>query len=880
MEKRKVISVCDTIHDFKDLKKHKNKFYEAFVKEYDGPETSTIEDYVMEYMEIDGDDDNEKIDPEYIRQNTKPYFTSKIYELTSSNFKHLLWSLCDSHYQTNEDIKIIADANGLPYSLLCDFGNEIKIPKLILTEASRYDRLIDKPTYCFQNRPTTASLFKEDGNLFGLNFINVNTVNGISYMKYNYTKRESNSKSQSTNDDIEIKLDEYIKNYNGTDGKLKAFLADVVKNMYERYFNKKRKNPVELKSSQYRPLLLELLKKAKKVYKLRYKEFGFYDEDTDTVSFDKYSKHFVSILFDFKRAGDQLQAESAKQSNSIFVSLDKIAIAYAYHIGVPCIKTSEFGANKDDIDQDIDLNDEQKTKKIRKKLMFYNFHKDAVINSINNKKFYIVSIESSLKTIQEYERFLALLSQNYNTVNILMLQKMIFNTIQKSIKILNLNPTQDKQRVSARSKEQKNINIYKYRYFTQFNALIHIFLFNILEHILHSSVINQYRQFVQECEASDQSLESLKQIFDKIENNMIYKFIKCLNISDNRNTDYIQLILKYYYHNFPGIRILYDREDPTMNIYNMMPQNSLITDYINANTAKYPDIKSKTFKKQNIEINTNILKEYNDAINNTIMDIQLTMPVLQNYLDLQNELEKQSSLQQQQSFFEGIYYVNEDILDNMKQLEAEGELDKNKMRIKLEIFMQNDLENDKSKVSKILASISEDIIRYKDLIDHLFNDTFVDDYILKPHQNRVQSGGGRQLTSHYDLFVKELDYIYNDRDKHTNDFTKLLLIFFVKSLDIFKPNGNFSQSFTKYYYKRLTSSRSRSRSKTNSASKFSSKRSTPVSIAILKTKSTSKSLSKHSAASTVSHRSNTNSASKRSAASTISSDSQHSPIKK
>ncbi len=69
MEKTKVFSVCDTIHDF-DLKN--NKFYDAFVQEHNIPSSGKIEKYIMNYMNIDKNDDNETIDLEYVRQTNLP----------------------------------------------------------------------------------------------------------------------------------------------------------------------------------------------------------------------------------------------------------------------------------------------------------------------------------------------------------------------------------------------------------------------------------------------------------------------------------------------------------------------------------------------------------------------------------------------------------------------------------------------------------------------------------------------------------------------------------------------------------------------------------------------------------------------------------------
>ena len=862
MEKTKVISVCDTIHDF-DLKN--NKFYDAFVQEHNIPSSGKIEKYIMNYMNIDKNDDNETIDLEYVRQTNLPYFTSRTYDITSKDFKTLLWSMCNSHYQPNEDINIIADATLLPYSLLCNFGNEIKTPNLLLTEAAKYDRLIDKPTDCLRNRPTTASLFKSNGNLFGLNFITVETINGTQLMKYSYN----------TTGVHQIALDKYIYEQRLVGKKLKPFLADVVTNMYKRYFNKKRKESTQ--ALNHTTDLLTLLNKVEKVYKLKHTDFGFYNKDTDTVTFDEYSKQYVNILFDFKRAGDQLQIESAKQSNSIFLSNDQVAITYAYHIGVPCIKTSRFGSCKKDndeiavIDDDDDDPGEIEENETRRKLVYYNLSKDAVINALDNKEYYTKMIEIWFEQLENYFYFLTAISQTYDIEKIKRIQSLIFNTMLKSMDMLKLNPKQDKERESARSKGRANTNkgMYKYRYFHKFNAIMHGFLWNVLNHIMYSqNTIKEYTDYQNEYQTSDKSLESLKTMHNKMQNNVIYKFIKCLNINDDRNTDYFQLIFKYYNNNLPTIRILYDKQDPTMNLYTMMEPKISISNYILANTAKYPAISSKPLNKQKNEINTLIFKQYNDAINDVVMDIQLAMPIFQNFLDLKNELEKQSSLQKQQSFFS---------IDG--DSESNGELDTKKTKIILETFMQSDLENDKSKVSKLLRKINEDISKYKDMIDSLFKPNFVDEFILEPEppHNQVQSGGDEQPT-HYTLFVKELDYIYNNRDAVTNDFTKLLLIFFVKSSDIFRANGTFSKSFTKFYCRKMTSLRS----KPNSVIKSSSKRSTvstPVSIS--KPNSVKASSSKRSVASAAStiepirkYNSKLQSSSTRSAASTLKQNSQ------
>lgn len=848
MEKTKVISACDTIHDF-DLKN--NQFYDAFVQEHNIPTSGKIEKYIMNYMNIDKNDNNETIDLEYVRQTNLPYFTSRTYDITSDDFKHILWSMCNSHYQPNEDITIIADANVLPYSLLCNFGNEIKTPKLLLTEATKYDRLIDKPTECFQNRPITASLFKSNGNLFGLNFINVGTTNdGKQMINYSYNN----------NDVIQVDLDKYVYEQQQGEKKLKSFLANVVTNMYQRYFNKKRKEPQMLTHTTD---LLTLLNKVEKVYKLKHTDFGFYDKDTDTITFDEYSKQFVNILFDFKRAGDQLQVESAKQSNSIFISGDQLAIAYAYHIGIPCIKPSRFGSSKKNNNDIVEIDDndddnEPEKKDTRRKLVYYNLSKDAVINALDNKEYYSKMIDILFKQLEEYSDFLSTISQLYNTEEIERIKSLMLNAIHKSIDMLKLNPKQDKERVSARSKvhtNDTNKSMYKYRYFHKFNILMHGFLCTVLNHIVFlDNTEKEYKQHKLEYQTSDKSIDSLKTMYNKMENNVTYKFIKFLNINDDAdiNKDYIQLIFRYYNRSFYKINILYDKQDPTLNLYTMMEPKISISDYILANTAKHPDLKSKPLNKQKNEINTLIFKQYNETIDDVIMDIQLAMPIFHNFLDLKNELEKQSSLQKQQSFF---------AIDGDSN--GDGELDTKIAKITLETFMQSDLENDKSKVSKLLRQINEDISEYKDMIDSLFKPNFVDEFILEPEplHNQVQSGGDEQPT-HYKLFVKELDYIYNNRDAVTNDFTKLLLIFFAKSSDIFRTNGTFSKSFTKYYCRRLTSLRSR----TNSVIKSLSKRST-VSTPVSKPKSVK---SSSSVASTLKSKSVKASSSKRSTASAAS----------
>jgi len=79
--------------------------------------------------------------------------------------------------------------------------------------------------------------------------------------------------------------------------------------------------------------------------------------------------NFVGALFDFKRVGDQLQVETAKQLDAIFISQDKIAIAYACLKGIPCILTISdfqylifFNFDNDYIKQNINLLDKELNK--------------------------------------------------------------------------------------------------------------------------------------------------------------------------------------------------------------------------------------------------------------------------------------------------------------------------------------------------------------------------------------------------------------------------------------------------------------------------------------------------------------------------------------
>lgn len=297
------LSVLDTIHDF-GKECHKIRYYNDFLRSQRENHVSNPETVVDEKFEMNIARDEvinfETLDISNILETDK--FCLLIQDVNNEAFKLFLGTLISQN--EGGRIQMITDTTNLSQNTFCSIQIDDIKGAIIVTDATKFDRgraqAIDN--ICVQERTIEVSLNgdslnKDQRNLFALKVIKT-YPNQIEYSIREFTHQ--------------INLDEYI---NRRPSKL-PFYIQLIRSLNQGSFKKTSR------------LLERLLGDLDILYGL--KQGQHYQS----------KQELANILFDLKRSGDQLQVKTAKLSNTVFVSNDRISASYAKAIGVPTIRTT------------------------------------------------------------------------------------------------------------------------------------------------------------------------------------------------------------------------------------------------------------------------------------------------------------------------------------------------------------------------------------------------------------------------------------------------------------------------------------------------------------------------------------------------------------
>jgi len=840
--KIKMISVCDTIHDFgKDDGLKGNTFYDAFLKDNGGASypSSGIENFVLENLNIKDIENPVSIeetaekradDAKNQLHRNHIFYTIKTNDVSSSYFKIYLGTIV-SQYFRDRDITFLADYSLLKREVICNLDIPLRKPYILISEATLYDHPISNETPCMPRKEIPVELTAAEGNLFGLSSISLEGPKNDPHFKYVYALSDNELPEVTT-----VSISKFTEKQSSLESKYRTFIFDVVESMYKRMNGR---NP-----DTNKPSLPNLLQSIYKVYGLNHKAFKFYIDDK--VHNTRLAKKFVNILFDFKRAGDQMQVKSAENSKSIFISNDRVAIAYAYYLGIASIKPSLVHTTSPDVTVSPAATSASSqtsqapsdTQKKEMKIALYNFDPNEVFSAIKNESYYKALIEDILsRRFPSYNTYIVQL-RNELHLDIPIIQGLtdiIKNIILKSIKLLQYDPNESMQqsnmttRSHTRREEQMNAmtdedifidrNIYIYKYIHSFNIILHTILLNILNHMqsdsLYSSMMNDFIGIYTSIKDTG-NVEHFQMLLDKIYSNPYFCMIKILPVDTIDNYVFIyNLIQKYmkiglYQH----LEILYDFNDPFHNTYyTLKPPRANFTwrDYVERNISQI-NKKLSDPEKVLIYLNSNILQKHNDVIIQTMLEVKVpAIGIFEEYIRLFERLNKEIEDRKLKPESNGMV-IDKDIKDLFTEAQIQSLNTITNIRLKLESFMQNTLENTNKKLFYNLQNIYDDFREYRQYFDILWMNSkgegdmprFITKYML--NKPRKQQGGSRSI-SHYSLFTKELDHIYNQSDKVTNDFTKLLVMFIVNRFNIFTSEGNFTHTFanefSKHYIRKL-----------------------------------------------------------------------------
>jgi len=285
--------------------------------------------------------------------------------------KHILAQICST--VSNNNINFIIDNTPIAQNLYCNFKTRDNPSKIIISEAKYYDSTtnnIPKFINCKDdNKTPPVILSKASGNLFSFDsFILKNdgrkAIDGVFQYMYNY-----NYNGVVFNGSENINLETYKNQYMTTTDNTKSY-KKIIENIILYEMRLSDTGPFTLITRD--PMIYDTnIKKIERIYKIAFiNENSIYDNDIII--------YFIGMLFDLKRVGDQLQVETANKTKGIFITEDKIASAYAYLKGVPCIRMKW------------------------NYLVFYNFNNKKIIKKIRNIKNYNDLINISNGNVPAY----------------------------------------------------------------------------------------------------------------------------------------------------------------------------------------------------------------------------------------------------------------------------------------------------------------------------------------------------------------------------------------------------------------------------------------------------------------------------------------------
>jgi hypothetical protein len=759
------LCAADTIHDFwGDLNKNNifKEYIDVTMSEYlTGFNKASIEDDVFkQILHID-----ESTIPDIANIDKDRPFSIIVDNVTDPAFKHLLGAI--SATANDRNIHYITDTTLLSKKIICD----IKITKadvmtgaFVISEATYYDSGTDKEKdgICTIESNIDAKLTKSKGNLFGLNSISVGkNANNETHFSYSY-----NNFPETT-----IKIKDFIKYQNeaqndpNNKNRNKNFFIKTIDLLpaASNTSNKKTKKGGGggTKRAADSNKLETVFNILKNVYKLDVSNFDF----SSKISIFK----FMSILFDFKRAGDQLQVMSAKKNKNVFISNDKISIAYATLSGIPCIKTSAFGAKTG-------------TDHRKRKLVFYNFDKDKIVREVlNNKDYYKDAILYNISTLEKFipncERFQLkvkeLLFAKHNNATFskfkspytvakinqlyIQLQDNLKRSVEKSEAILNIstNLAGDMQsahmgrKVAAKAttsdlNEESNKRVFFHNYVFQYNIIVCMLLKYLLSVDLNNNIEDLKAQIQNKQDVAESDLKAF------IASDFRIQIAHLLKLSDT-TLDFCLDTIRHYIENH-NTDILYTNIDEKFDKDDF---NKIITTI------------------------TNVPKRYKDQ--------KIDIPVISKYIKLINSTNWSSGPNKTTLlFFNPIF----------KQIECKSAI------------------LPKQEIQKFHNKLVEDIYEYNSTLKEL--STHIAIFDIKPIQ--IMRGGvpysqkskprntkiiediakflSQKQYTYYDLFIDDFEETKQQEDNSiVNQFYEIMVFYFIRLFKVFDEYGNISGKY-------------------------------------------------------------------------------------
>jgi hypothetical protein len=797
----RALCIADTIHDFgADLKdnqyykffmtKNRQTFYDLLAKEPLNC-TYSVEKDILDMFRIDDENINVPFkDKDAVHIGPK-LFAFVINDVTDNNFKQFLGAVTATGTAVAGEkfgnIHFLTDTNKLSNSTLCSLEYLNRNGQLIICEATDFDRgLILKEDECVHRHKIDVTLPRN--NLFGLDSIRTFTdrTTHLRHIEYSFTENgvQNNTLLNTSNFILEQRsLTERNLNFyknviatidskssiaqKGGAGKRKS--SDIDDENQMNSSRKKRDKKLSLDT-----LLNDILR----VYGLDYRLFNFY---VNKKIIPANAEKFISILFDFKRAGDQLQVLAAKQDNNIFISNDRMSLTYAYLNNMPCIKTtvkqSSTGSKHSD-----------------RKLTFYNFNQSVVIEDvIDGKGFYLEIIAKNIKYIKSYIEYI-------KRIPLITDMNKIRASLQKSMDILNLNDIyRSDPRNTGTFDQQPPVFIYKYIHI--YNVLLHLILINIRLHIddlqqIEANLMRLEQEF--ERAKANPNITVLKQLADVGKD--VNQFARFVDLSETDNFTLIMDLANLYNGSIP--EIMYD-----------------------SNTVAFEDISTLNKSEEKALMKSNKDNFYNHL--NSISSIFVKyskIPILKELYEFNKSWYKTHSLlpsgQPNIRFFKDgktaeIYLDNDFVLvrikndaSDIKSLLSECEelidnlarnIDINLSRLKI---YRGGRDNSLATKPPLLQNILNKFINLTGP-QAPTNKKSIKDNPSKKSISIVK----KHITSPFNFFVSRLNKIYGE-NTNEDQMSKFLIIFMLKAFNIFNDKGYVSRQYSDMLLSSETSKRS------------------------------------------------------------------------
>jgi hypothetical protein len=762
----KQLCAADTIHDFwSDL--NNNSIFKEYIdvtmsEHLTGFNKANVEDDVFKkILHID-----ESTIPDIANIEKDKPFSIIVDNVSDPTFKHLLGAI--SATANDRNIHYITDTTILSKKTICDIKitkKDVMTGAFVISEATYYDSGTDKEKdgICTIESNINAKLTKSKGNLFGLNAISVGkSVNNETYFSYSYDNQPETT----------IKIKDFIKHQNeaqndpNNKNRNKNFFIKTI-NLLPTTSNTSSKKTkkggagTKRKATDSASKLETVFSILNNVYELDVRDFDF----SSKSSIFK----FMSILFDFKRAGDQLQIMSAKKNKNVFISNDKISIAYATLSGIPCIKTSAFGAKNG-------------TDHRKRKLIFYNFDKDKIVREVlNNKDYYkdavLYNISILEKFIPDCERLQLrvkdLLFTKHNNATFkkfkspytvakinqlyIQVQENLKKSMEKSEAILNIstNLAGDMQsahmgrKVASKAtssdlNEESKKRVFFHNYVLQYNIIVCMLLKYLLSVDLNNNIEDLKAQVQSKQDINENDLKTF------IESDFRIQIAHFLKLSDITLDFFIDTI-KYYI------------EDHNADILYTNIDESFDKDDFNKIIAAV----------------TNVPKKYKDQ--------KIDIPVISKYIKLINSTNWSSSPNKTTLlFFNPIF----------KQIECKSAI------------------LPKQEIQKFHNKLVEEIYEYNGTLKNL--STYSAIFDMKPVQ--IMKGGvphsrkskprntkiienitmflSQKQYTYYELFMEDFKEMKRQEDNSlANQFYEIMVFYLIRQFRVFDRYGNISEKY-------------------------------------------------------------------------------------